>query len=207
MYQFPATCVSIHDADTVRVAVSPFPKGVACTPSFLMDVRLFGIDAPELATQPGKDALAALQAKLAGVQGVVPNGVGTPNGVGASILVELVGVEKYGRILGTIWADGVNINDWLVAGGYAKAYDGHGVKPWGPDGKPIGPAAVSRMLACGGPNGYAGFAMGAGEGTPFVGCNGDGDAADGLGDGKADGHTSVQPSEFAGLGDACNPCG
>jgi endonuclease YncB( thermonuclease family) len=79
-----------------------------------VSIRLYGINAPELATPAGpasRDNLAKL----------------CPPGV---YEVELMGREKYGRTLGLIkLPSGSDASAEQVKAGQAKPYDGHGPKP------------------------------------------------------------------------------
>jgi len=56
---YPATVVSIHDGDTMTLAID---LGFDITAT--ERCRIFGINAPELATQAGKDALTFAQTKV-----------------------------------------------------------------------------------------------------------------------------------------------
>lgn len=71
-------------------------------------VRLVGIDAPELDQPHGRDARAALAAKLAG--GVVR--------------VEGDARDRHGRVLGRLVVDGRDLNREMVAEGWAWAFTG-----------------------------------------------------------------------------------
>ncbi|MBT7068222.1 MAG: thermonuclease family protein [Verrucomicrobia bacterium] len=69
-------------------------------------VRLAEIDAPEIKQPYGPDAKATLKAMIAGKR----------------ITVTYTRRDRYGRILGTVWAGGVNINEYLVRTGHAWRY-------------------------------------------------------------------------------------
>ncbi len=45
-------------------------------------------------------------------------------------IIELrdIGIDKYGRLLGTIFCKGVNMNEWLLKNGWAVPYEGKGEK-------------------------------------------------------------------------------
>lgn len=102
-YLYHAIVVSVHDGDTITVDVDlgfkVWQRG--------LKVRLYGINAPELASPSGKASAAWLQAQL----------------TGQAILLETIKdkaniaqIEKYGRWLGIVYAHGkdVSINDTLV---------------------------------------------------------------------------------------------
>jgi endonuclease YncB( thermonuclease family) len=97
--------VRIADGDTVTVLDSSTVQH---------KIRLWGIDAPEIghgrrrAGQPyGTKAKDALGDKIHGKQ----------------VSVETHGTDKYGRTLGTIFVDGRNVNQEMVAEGFAWWYE------------------------------------------------------------------------------------
>lgn len=116
MYEYAATLVSIHDGDTLRLDVDlGFDVHHAA-----LDVRLLGIDCPELGRPDGlgeraRDFVVAWFQRHPG-----PYVLHTVKDR----------QEKYGRYLAAITAsDGAALVDDLVAGGLAKPYDGHGPRP------------------------------------------------------------------------------
>jgi len=70
-------------------------------------VRLCGIDTPELPTAKGVAAKTAINSWLQPAKVVT---------------VETFGLDKYGRVLGRVWADGVDVNKRLLAEGFAAPY-------------------------------------------------------------------------------------
>ena len=89
----------ISDGDTITVTNNKTNKKVK--------VRLFGIDAPEATQKYGlasKEYLMSL----------------TKN---KSIIVKGNTYDKYGRLLGTIYVDGININETMVQTGNAWWYE------------------------------------------------------------------------------------
>ena len=89
--------VGVIDGDTVVVLT---------TSERTVRVRLAGIDAPEKGQPFGQRARQFLASRVAGR------------------VVEVAGDsrDRYDRILGTLWADGSDINAELVCGGLAWAY-------------------------------------------------------------------------------------
>ena len=77
-------------------------------------IRLEGIDAPETRTKNLSEKMAGLQTKefLKAIM----------EGVGGHFVLRSHGVGKYGRCIGTIYVGGENINQKLLAEGYAKEY-------------------------------------------------------------------------------------
>lgn len=103
--EYRATVLSVHDGDTATVRIR-LGLGV----SVETKVRLMGINAPELKTgKPGDDARIMLEKLISGKE------------------IKLVTNdkhehEKYGRVLGTIFCDGININKKMVEDGFAIKY-------------------------------------------------------------------------------------
>jgi len=90
---------AVNDGDTVTCLD---------TGGRVVKVRLVGIDAPEHDQPHGGRAREALAAKLSG--GVVR--------------VEGTAHDQHGRLLGTLWLEGRNLNRELVAEGHAWSFGG-----------------------------------------------------------------------------------
>jgi micrococcal nuclease len=104
-YSYTATVLRIVDGDTAHFCVDlGFDIRVD------MSVRFYGINAPEMKLQAGKDARAALTEKLP---------------AGASVVLQTYKdkQEKYGRYLASVFYKGENINDWLVSAGLADFHN------------------------------------------------------------------------------------
>lgn len=99
MYTYRAILVRVVDADTVYLDVDLGFRIYRGNESY----RLGRIDAPELSTEEGKTAKAALASFL----------------LDKVLLVTTAKADKYGRYLIELFADGLNVNDWLVTNGYA----------------------------------------------------------------------------------------
>lgn len=117
MYEYTAKILSVHDGDTIRIDVD---LGFEIH-NTNMDVRLFGVDAPELkrTDQLGEKSRDALNAWL----------VAHPGPYRATTVKDHT--EKYGRYLvsALLAADEHElINDQLSAG-WLKVYSGSGPKP------------------------------------------------------------------------------
>lgn len=116
MYEYRATITAEHDADTLRADVD-LGFGV-----WLHDqaFRLNRINAPEVTgvQKPlGEKARDALKALL-------------PLGSVITVKTTKDKLDKYGRMLGDFYlASGECVNDVLVNTGFAKYYDGTGIKP------------------------------------------------------------------------------
>lgn len=114
MYEYNAIVTKVHDGDTITVDVdlgwNVWRKGES--------LRLFGLNAPELNTTEGKVAQVYLSKLL-------------PLGCPVMVKTEKDKTEKYGRMLATVTVAGLSVcvNDVLLAKGYAKPWDGTGVRP------------------------------------------------------------------------------
>jgi micrococcal nuclease len=106
---FPARAWSAYDGDTITVTVDlGFRVSVEITG------RLDGIDTPELRGPERADGLVArdwLRARLTDADRI---SIATRRGSARQ-------TGKYGRWLITVWADGENLNEQLVAAGHAVA--------------------------------------------------------------------------------------
>jgi len=105
---YPATISRVIDGDTV-VAHIDLGLDVWLT---RQHIRLHGIDAPELR---GGDRPAGILAKtyLEGWLAV------------SNVVIDTHGDtrDKYGRIVGTLYVNGTNVNERMVAAGHAEVYD------------------------------------------------------------------------------------
>lgn len=92
---------AIHDGDTIRIGSHK--------------IRLEGIDAPELQQMcevDGKPWQCGIAARAALITKIGRNDVQCNEG----------SKDRYKRVLGHCWSDGVNLNSWMVRNGHALAY-------------------------------------------------------------------------------------
>ncbi|MBT8147330.1 MAG: thermonuclease family protein [Gammaproteobacteria bacterium] len=82
------------DSLEVRVSGNEFP------------VRLYGIDTPEFGQPYGRDAGRALTSKLER----------------RTVLIDIVEIDSYGRLVGTVYYEGRNINQLMLAEGHGWWY-------------------------------------------------------------------------------------
>lgn len=102
-YLYKVTVDQVVDGDTVWLTVDL---------GFYIDhrtkIRMAGINAPELSTDAGKTASAALSAFIQAHPGQW------------TAQTFKTGEDKYGRWLCTLFApDGTDVNEWMLANGYA----------------------------------------------------------------------------------------
>jgi len=129
-YVYRCRVTRVVDGDTVDVEVdlgfNMFSKD---------RVRLKGIDTPESRTRNkvekklGKASKARLKEMLAG--NLFTTTMGSKKNP-IFLHTSKDGKGKFGRILGTLWKDGANINDALIDEGHARPYEGGSKGELGP---------------------------------------------------------------------------
>jgi len=106
--------ISVYDGDTIDIAI-PLPEIFKSKQFLQRKVRLYGIDTPEIRTtnQDEKKAGYFARDKL---KEKIENKI-----VKIDILEK---PDKYGRLLGTIYYNNENINEWMVKENLAIQYFG-----------------------------------------------------------------------------------
>jgi len=112
--QLIAKVVEVYDADTVTIAFH-----LAYT-RYLIRCRLLGIDGaemkPRLSSERRDEEIACALAGKKRMEELCLN---------RTVTVDCTGWDKYGgRILGTLYRKGVNLNDLMVIEGFAYKYKG-----------------------------------------------------------------------------------
>lgn len=106
-----ARVIKVYDGDTITVAsVLPY-KGSRV---YRFQVRLNGIDTPEMKTSDEAEKAIALQAKEA-LKNLI---------YGKWVKLQNTDNDKYGRLLADVWCEGLNVNQWMLDQRYAVRYDG-----------------------------------------------------------------------------------
>jgi|TARA_R110000803_G_C11865025_1_gene307671 micrococcal nuclease len=109
MYLYSAKLIRVIDGDTVDASIDlGFDVWVK------KRIRLYGIDTPETRTRDLEEKKAGIAAKER-LEALM-------NDCGGVFTLQSHGVGKYGRCLGTLLIDEVNINELLVIEGLAKEY-------------------------------------------------------------------------------------
>lgn len=103
--------IKVYDGDTITIA-SKLPYDTS--ELFRFQIRLAGIDCPEMKSQDENEKECAQIAKQVLSELVLHKMVTLSN----------IETEKYGRILATVYLDDVNINDLLLKKRLAVSYDG-----------------------------------------------------------------------------------
>lgn len=102
--------ISVYDGDTITVAAF-LNKDPQC---YKFKVRLNGIDSPEMRGSSPNEKQHALQSRDALKEKIMDK----------IITLDITGLEKYGRVLATVYYKGENMNEWLLKNNYAIPYDG-----------------------------------------------------------------------------------
>ena len=113
MYEYSCTVDRVVDGDTIDVILD-----LGFDILYRSRVRLYGIDTPESRT---RDKDEKVRGKLAGVflQEAIDNG--------SKVIIETKLKDskgKFGRVLGNVIVDGININQQMIANYLAVAYFG-----------------------------------------------------------------------------------
>ena len=109
MYKYEAKLLRVIDGDTVDALVDlGFDVWVK------KRIRLYGIDAPESRTKDLEEKALGLQTKARLVE--------IMGDCGGLFILESHGVGKYGRCLGTLLINEVNVNELLISEGLAEEY-------------------------------------------------------------------------------------
>lgn len=118
-----AKVVNVYDGDTVTLATFP-GKSDEC---FLFRCRLARIDAPEMIKQSGttkrardRERAMAIKSRDA-LRKLIDEKI---------IRVQVLGLEKYGRVLAELEIDQQNVSDWMVRHKHAVPYDGGKKQKW-----------------------------------------------------------------------------
>ena len=104
-YMYPAKVVRVIDGDTIVVDINLGLKHIIQKEQ----IRLYGINTPEMRTQEGKDIKHMVEKMI----------------LGETVILETIKDKrgKYGRVLGIIYLEnGKQLNLWLLENGHAKEF-------------------------------------------------------------------------------------
>ena len=117
MYEYACQVTRVIDGDSLHGILD-----LGFNVSYKSSIRLYGIDTPESRTRDRDEKIRGLLAK-----DFLKDTI--ENGKKIVIKTELKDSRgKFGRVLGTIWVDGVNVNNALIANHLAVAYFGQSKK-------------------------------------------------------------------------------
>ena len=103
-----AKVVSVTDGDTIKVYNTEYGQ---------VKIRLYGIDTPEMGQPYGM----ATRKHLAYLILIAS---------GATVEIETVTTDEYGRTVGVVWGNESNINQQMIQAGYAWVYQKYCDKPF-----------------------------------------------------------------------------
>lgn len=116
MYEYECVLTEVYDGDTITVDIDlGFDVWLR-----RQRVRLAGIDAPEIRARDAEEKRMAVLARER-LSAVLAQRGGRPLRL---VVQEYNATEKYGRILGRVFADGVDAAQVLLAERLVKPYDG-----------------------------------------------------------------------------------
>ena len=103
--------IKVYDGDTITIASRlPFEG----SPLYRLQVRLNGIDTPEVKGKTPEEKTCAKRARDA-LSALILN---------KYVRLENARTEKYGRILADVYLDQLHLNKWMVECRYAVSYGG-----------------------------------------------------------------------------------
>lgn len=106
--------VKVYDADTITVANRISVGGAQSDEIYRFQVRLNGIDSPEIKSKNATTKALAKQARDVLSEMIF----------GKIVELRNVQLEKYGRLLADVYLGDLHLNEWLVENKYAVRYDG-----------------------------------------------------------------------------------
>ena len=113
-FTYPITSgyvIKVYDGDTITIASKmPYEN----SPLFRFNVRLNGIDTPEIKSKNENEKILAKKARDSLSQLIMHK----------NITLQNVKNEKYGRILADAYLDDLHLNKWMIDQQFAVAYDG-----------------------------------------------------------------------------------
>lgn len=117
-YQLRA--VAVIDGDTIKADIC-LGLGVALT---TQSIRLAGIDTPEVHKASYEESMAGIDVKKWLTFRVID---------GKTFEIKNATRDKYGRVMGDLYIDNVNVCTELLLKGFAREYKGEAKTPWMPE--------------------------------------------------------------------------
>lgn len=103
--------VKVYDGDTITIASK---LSIPDSPVYRFSVRLAGIDSAEIKGETNAEKTIAIQSRDALHKLIF----------GKIVTLKDVSIEKYGRILATVYYNDINVCKWMLDNNYAIPYDG-----------------------------------------------------------------------------------
>ena len=102
--------IKVYDGDTITVAA----KLHESFPVHRFSVRLSGIDTPEMRASNENEKKRAILAKKFLEEKILNQ----------TVVLDNITTEKYGRLLATVFHNGIDINELMITNNYAVSYSG-----------------------------------------------------------------------------------
>ena len=116
-YRLDIDSISVYDGDTIKCDIDLGFSIILRKQS----VRSLGINCPEIRTKDEREKALAYEARDQ-LRHILEDA--------EVIALQSHGKGKFGRILGTLFADGKNVNDMMIDLGLARPYDGGKRSSW-----------------------------------------------------------------------------
>ena len=116
-YRISKDTINVYDGDTIKCDIDLGFSIILKKQS----VRLNSINCPEIRSKDGREKELGYAAKDKLIE-ILDEA--------AEVTLESHGKGKFGRILGTLYTDGYNVNDMMVESGLARPYDGGKRSSW-----------------------------------------------------------------------------
>ena len=111
--------IKVYDGDTITIA-SKLPY--ASSPLYRFQVRLRGIDCPEIHGKTEDEKVRAICARTEMETLVMQK----------QVVLKNIGTEKYGRLLADVYVNGIHVNAHMLEKGLAVPYSGKTKPSWNP---------------------------------------------------------------------------
>ena len=116
-YRLDIDSITVYDGDTIKCDIDLGFSIILKKQS----VRSLGINCPEIRTKDEREKALAYEARDQ-LRHILEDA--------DVIALQSHGKGKFGRILGTLFADGKNVNDMMIDLGLARSYDGGKRSSW-----------------------------------------------------------------------------
>lgn len=128
-----AKVAKVMDGDTIRLEYQGSVPGVKRYKDGTVAVRLRGVDARELSQPYGRESKSQLEGQA----------------LGKIVRVQVMDIDRYGRIVGYVYVNGLNVNLEQIRNGYAWAYTEYLDRPYASEFYEAEKEAEVKSWACG----------------------------------------------------------
>ena len=115
-FEYKARYIKNHDGDTITFLMEIYPDTLV-----LRNVRLYGIDTPEIYGKCPEEKARAIVAR---------DYVEEKLSASEDIVVTVIDIGKYGRPVSLVKVDGKDLATDMIAKGFGRLYDGGTRLPW-----------------------------------------------------------------------------